>query len=602
MKISRLKVMNFRGIKECEVFLTGKTVLVGDNNIGKSTLLEAIDLVLGPERLARFPVIDEHDFYAGEYLNENNESVEIFIEVIVIDLNEEQQRHFRNHLEWWDNNNKTLLESPPPEATDEKGVEAALRICFRGKYDSDEDDFIGRTFFMSPLKDDDSFDIFGTKDKRQCGFLYLRTLRTGSRALSLERGSLLDIIIKLKEKQLPMWEEVLAQLRTISVAENPDLGVTDILQSVQSAIRSFVPSDWADKPHFRVSDLTRSNLRKILTVFMGTGATRHNGEEYFAPFQHQGTGTINTLVLALLSMIAELKQNVIFAMEEPEIAIPPATQKRIIQSISSKSAQAIFTSHSPYVLEEFDPSEILVINRENGKIEGTPAQYPPTIKPKKYRDEFRRRFCEALLARRVLITEGRTEFDSIPAAARRLQELSPFEFKTLEELGFAVVNAEGESQVAPLGEYFRGLGKATFAVFDKQNDTDKAAIEKSVDHPFEALERGFEDVILNGSQESALRRYAMLLVNTDEWPAGLSAQKPFDGIELTELKKSLRVFFGKSKATGVTADFLGQCSKEEMPEFIISTIQSIQAIVEGNIIPYSEEVLEDEDDAEDFIE
>lgn len=602
MKIAKLKAMNFRGIKECEIFLTGKTVLVGDNNIGKSTLLEAIDLVLGPERLARFPVIDEHDFYAGEYLNENNEAIEIFIEVVVIDLSEEQQRHFRNHLEWWDNNNKTLLESPPPEATDEKGVEAALRVCFRGKYDSDEDDFLGKTFFMSPLKEDSSFDIFGTKDKRQCGFLYLRTLRTGSRALSLERGSLLDIIIKLKEIQLPMWEEVLSQLRTISVAENPDLGVSDILQSVQSAVRSFVPSDWADKPHFRVSDLTRSNLRKILTVFMSTGALRQNGEEYAAPFQHQGTGTINTLVLSLLSMIAELKQNVIFAMEEPEIAIPPATQKRIIQNICSKSAQAIFTSHSPYILEEFDPSEILVINRVNGKVEGIPAQYPPTIKPKKYRDEFRRRFCEALLARRVLITEGRTEYDSFPAAARRLQELYPCKFKTLEELGFAIVNAEAESQVAPLGEYFRGLGKTTFAVFDKQNETSKAAIEKSVDHPFEAQEHGFEDVILNGSHESALRRYAMLLVKSDEWPSGLSVQKPSEDIEMTELKKSLRVFFGKSKGSGVTADFLGQCSMEEIPDFIITTLQTIQALVERSITPDSEEGLEDKEETEDFFE
>ncbi len=80
----------------------------------------------------------------------------------------------------------------------------------------------------------------------------------------------------------------------------------------------------------RVSDLTRDMLRRTLTVFMGTGATRSDGSIYAAPYQHQGTGTINTLVLALLSIIAELKQSVIFAMEEPEIALPPHTQKRII--------------------------------------------------------------------------------------------------------------------------------------------------------------------------------------------------------------------------------------------------------------------------------
>ena len=35
--------------------------------------------------------------------------------------------------------------------------------------------------------------------KREFGFIYLRALRTGARALSLERGSLLDIILRLKE-------------------------------------------------------------------------------------------------------------------------------------------------------------------------------------------------------------------------------------------------------------------------------------------------------------------------------------------------------------------------------------------------------------------
>jgi putative ATP-dependent endonuclease of OLD family len=519
MRIAKIMIERYRGIKECEIFLSGRTVLVGDNNIGKSTILEAIDLVLGPERLSRSPVIDEHDFYAGEYLDKEGNPVEINIEVIIVDLSDEQQRYFRNHLEWWDNENNLLIDGPPPESTDRESVVAAIRLGFKGKYDADEDDFVGRTHFLSPKKEDGTYEPFRTKDKRVCGFLFLRTLRTGSRALSLERGSLLDIILRLNELRLPMWEDVLKQLRDISVAENPELGISGILESVQNSVQSFVPSDWADNPRLRVSDLTRANLRRILTVFMATGSIRDDGTEYAAPFQHQGTGTINTLVLTLLSMIAELKQNVIFAMEEPEIAIPPHTQKRIIQSVSSKSTQAIFTSHSPYVLEEFDPSEIIVINRVGGKLTGVPAKYPPSVKPKKYRDEFRRRFCEALLARRVLITEGRTEYDSFPAVARRLQELHGDEYKTFEELGVAIVNAEAESQVAPIGEYFRKLGKTTFAVFDKQSDENRRAIESAVDYPFEAQEKGFEDVILEGSNGEALRRYALMLVNDGDWPS-----------------------------------------------------------------------------------
>ena len=68
MKIAQIKINNFRGVKSAELLLPDHVVFVGDNNTGKSTVLEAIDLVLGPERLHRISPIDEHDFYAGEYI------------------------------------------------------------------------------------------------------------------------------------------------------------------------------------------------------------------------------------------------------------------------------------------------------------------------------------------------------------------------------------------------------------------------------------------------------------------------------------------------------------------------------------------------------
>ena len=47
-----------------------------------------------------------------------------------------------------------------------------------------KDDFI-EYFFMSPRNIDGTYDIFGT-GTNTVRFLYLRTLRTGTRALSLE--------------------------------------------------------------------------------------------------------------------------------------------------------------------------------------------------------------------------------------------------------------------------------------------------------------------------------------------------------------------------------------------------------------------------------
>jgi putative ATP-dependent endonuclease of OLD family len=593
MRIARTNIENFRGIAKGELFFSGHTVLVGDNNAGKSTVLEAIDLVLGPERLSRQPVIDEHDFHVGLYVDTEGNPVEMRVEVVVVDLSEEQIRYFKDHLEWWNESGTKLLDGPPPEGTDQPGVLPALRVGFTGRYDKDEDDFSGTTYFLSPVKDDGTYIPFRTSEKRQCGFLFLRTLRTGSRALSLERGSLLDTILRLKEIRLQMWEQVLSQLRKLPVADKPELGVSQILSNVQDAVRSFVPSDWADNPHMRVSDLTRENLRRTLTVFMGTGAKCPDGSEYAAPFQHQGTGTINTLVLALLSLIAELKQNVIFAMEEPEIAIPPHVQKRIVDSLCKKSAQALFTSHSPYVLEEFKPSQILVVKRELGTLFGIPAEYPPTVKPKMYRTEVRTRLCEALLARTILITEGRTEYDAYPAAARRLHELDAKRFKSLEALGIAVINANTDSQIVPLGEFFAKLGKMTLAVFDKQSAAQKAAIDAKIAYTFEAPDVAFEDAVLNGTAEPALRRYGVGLVNDGGWPRHLADKIPTETMPVGELRAALREYLMWSKGAGGAADLLVGCSLEEMPDFIVKNIEGIKTVLEPPAKPEAETVRQD---------
>lgn len=585
MKITRVKIKNFRGIKEGEIFLSSHNVFVGDNNIGKSSILEAIDLVLGPERLSRVNVIDEHDFYAGEYLNTIGEPKKIQIEVIVANLNDEQQRHFKDHIEWWNSKTNSLIETPPADVTDLEEVSSALRVCFVGFYDQEEDDFQGNTYFLNPKPESEEYEYvpFKTSDKRMCGFLYLRTLRTGSRALSLERGSLLDIILKLQEKRLQIWEDVLAELRKLPVAEKPELGITDILSTVQDAVRLFIPSDGIDNPQLKVSDLTRENLRKTLIPFMDTGAKKENGEAYSAPYQHQGTGTINILVLALLSLIAELKQNVIFAMEEPEIAIPPHTQKSIIDNIRKKSTQAIFTSHSPYVLEEFDPSEIIVLRKTEGILSGVQAEFTKIIKPKKYRTEFRSRFCEALLARRVLITEGITEYDAFSSATRRLHDLHPEEFNNLESLGIAIINAETDSQIAPLAELFNKLGKDTFAVFDKQTiPTQKTDIETNVSHHYESPYTTCEELILSETPENILRSFAISLVNDGYWPSHLNVPLKIPTITMTliNLKSVLYEYFKLVKGEKGIADLIDICSKDEMPKYIVDTLLSIQEIIQ----------------------
>ncbi|MFO1283056.1 MAG: AAA family ATPase [Burkholderiales bacterium] len=148
MKVSRLLIQNFRGIAEATLLFPDHVVLVGDNNVGKSTVFEALDLALGPDRLNRRPKIDEHDFYLGSYVSAENEPrKEVRVEVTVLGLNEEQQARFKDYIEWWSTTAQAFQDASV-EGVDHPDVHAAIR-AFVGFYDPEEDDFNGETYFSS---------------------------------------------------------------------------------------------------------------------------------------------------------------------------------------------------------------------------------------------------------------------------------------------------------------------------------------------------------------------------------------------------------------------------------------------------------------------
>lgn len=590
MRVHSLSVTNFRGIKSATICLPAHAVLIGDNNTGKSSVLEAIDLVLGPDRLSRRPPVDEHDFFEGRYLapatavaeadHDGQPPVEaagnpladsvpprIEIEVTITDLSEEQLARFGGRIEWLNTADGTLFVEANPAGIDAAAVVAALRVTFIGQYDPDDDDFTGATYFTRSLTEDDTPTPFRKTDKQHCGFLFLRSLRTGSRALSLEHGSLLDIILRLKEIRPRLWEGTLDALSTLDVAGDPQMGISGVLESVNASLKKYVPREWGAKPHLRVSSLTREHLRKVITAFIATGSGDHA-----APFYRQGTGTINMLVLALLSQIAEDKQNVIFAMEEVETAIPPYAQKRIVHELRKLSAQSIITSHSPYVLEEFGLDETVILSRSSqGILSQASIALPESVKHKRYRQDFRTKFCEGLLARRVLIAEGDTEAAALPVVARRLSDLNPATYSSIEGLGITVISAKTETQIADLGRLYAGLGKRVFALCDLQTAEAQQAIEAEVEQLFMHPEKGIEDLVLKNTTLEAMNRFSQSLA----WPPHLAAKHAGADVNMID---ALMDYFQWSKGNWGIADFLAQCSEAEIPLWFRQTCARLRQL------------------------
>lgn len=590
MKVRQLEIENFRSVEHGLIAFSDNTLLVGGNNVGKSTVCEALDLALGPERLYRRPVVDEHDFYRGRYVDDEGNPITLRIRAILVDLSEEAETRFGQHLRLWDDTKQEFIDEEPDGAdrSEDPGVSWALPILFEARYDREEDDFIGQTFFDHPEIPDEELDDeqrvalgqgrseFTRAHKRFCGYVYLRALRTGSRALGLQRGSLLDTILRLGGEGAPeMWFDTLEKLHDL----DPAIGEIEQLQAIRTELRDrmgrfvgLAPGD--DSAAFFASELTREHLREVVRLFIATSPSDHS-----VPFNRQGTGSINLLVFALLTLIAERKgnQSVIFAMEEPEIALPPHTQRRVTRFVRAEMGQVIVTSHSPYVIEQFEPEDIVMLDREGP---GTLVGRRPDaggFKPKAYRAQ-RRQFAEAILARGVIVVEGSTEAAMLPVASSILeQEMTSYSH--LDLAGVSVFTADGDGDVPRWGPIFKALGKLVYGFRDKQTtipNTDVQGQLDAFDKFWESPHTGVELLLVNQTDAVVHRRFLASVTERPDYPSGVArytaAMSDSDAADLAI--KVLKARKGEGWAYG--ALFIEQCQTgAELPEFLRSVLVEI---------------------------
>ena len=115
------------------------------------------------------------------------------------------------------------------------------------------------------------------------------------------------------------------------------------------------------------------------------------------------------------------------------------------------------------MLEEFALDETVVLGRSaDGLLSKSAVVLPKSIKLKAYRQNFRIRFSEGLLARRILVGEGATEASAFPVVCRRLAELKSDTYSSLEALGICTIERRQSEQHSRHGQALSGDRQARF--------------------------------------------------------------------------------------------------------------------------------------------
>jgi energy-coupling factor transporter ATP-binding protein EcfA2 len=411
MHVARLTIAGFRGVRSADIALGRHTVLVGPNNSGKTTVIEALSLLFGRDRLVRR--LTEHDFHGSD----PDAAARITIIATVTGFPHNDPQHNpawfgveRGVEKWLDPSQKTLS-----EAADAQHTDLAVQLGFAARFDIDELEAETVRFFVDdedtlgdPFAEDAHLRTVHTKTLQELGFFLVPASRTWDRWISFSselfrrvvatRGGMPAEAVRRERGRL--WNPPESE----RIENQP--GLTDIVNSANEELRQLMPT----APELKLR-LTRTDsdsvLETVIPHFMqGTGPT--------LPATRQGTGLVSLQSLLLLMQFgkarAEIDKSFVLAVEEPELHIQPSQQKRLVNRLNALCDQTIVTTHSPIVATMFPAPDTLFIETSNGTMTAKPLMGTVPAAPTNHQQHllyaWRQKLVASLMQECVLIPEG----------------------------------------------------------------------------------------------------------------------------------------------------------------------------------------------------
>ncbi|KDC42604.1 ATP-dependent nuclease [Bordetella bronchiseptica] len=426
MKIRKIKIKNFRGVRELEWSLPNADVfcLIGKGDSSKSTILEAIRCAFYPQWNL---ILSDADFY------QCNVAESIVIEVTIGALTEAfcSLEKYGQYLRGWDAAALKLIDEP------EDNLESVLTVRLTVGKDLEPKWFVicDRHPDGVPFKQADrntvSVGLIGTYSER------LLSWATGSPLAKLTEAQ------SLKELLATASRTARASLdanRPVSL-KNFD-AVAEKSQEIAKLLG--VPVLHAYKAHL-----------DLASIKVG-GLALHDGD---IPLRQLGLGSRRMLLCGIQKM--GLDEGHITLFDEVEFGLEPHRIIRLIKHVrEDKWGQYFLTTHSPVVLRELTVSDLYIVHSKAGVVRVIPA-YCEGLVAHEAQGKIRSS-AEAFLSKKV-VCEGATEvgflrgYDDYQVGKGK----DPFSYH-----GVSLLNAGGASKIKALAEAFKLLGYDVCVVAD----------------------------------------------------------------------------------------------------------------------------------------
>lgn len=341
MKLSRVKIKNYRNFFDEDISLNNETIIIGPNDVGKTNLLMAIRILLDKSLSYLDLEPEERDFN----IFSDEEEITIILEFSEI----------------CENSESFIYASLGQDIEDSK-----MYLMYKG-YKNSEEKF---KFFLSAKEDEESFhEILGrNKYINLINCVYLDSTRQLKSFLKKSKANIINsykqkrdskeidddnnLILEI-DKQVNYLNQKVENLSYISKS-------TEFIKSELSEMSSH--NDNLDIKFSSYND-TNEIMDNVELITLVDSKNVNIG----------GDGRSNQIYMSMWikeknEKYDDSKQFVIFILEEPESHLHFPLQSMTIRQLLKKiNSQLIVTSHSPQVVLEFNPFSIVKLSYNKDK-------------------------------------------------------------------------------------------------------------------------------------------------------------------------------------------------------------------------------------------